>query len=118
MPWAVNDARDLGSVISGSVAVWLDSVGRYREGVIVHTPDGWQLTGAGFPPFPLVGDKGLAVARLTVADRWPVGFTVLELLDGTTVHLKRERSAPGMVAGHTLDGLAVAVPLSTVRLAR
>lgn len=118
MPWAVNDARDLGSVPSGSVAVWLDSVGRYREGVIVRTPGGWQLTGAGFPPFPLVEDKRLAVARLTVADRWPVGFTVLELLDGTTVHLERERSAPGMVAGHTLDGLAVAVPLSAVRLAR
>lgn len=118
MPWAVNDTRDLETVSSGSVAVWLDFAGRYREGVIVHTPDGWQLTGAGFPPSPLVGDKGLAVARLTVADRWPVGFTVLELLDGTTVHLERERSSPGMVAGHTLDGLAVAVPLSAVRLAR
>lgn len=117
MPRAVNDTRDLETVGSGSVAVWLDFAGRYREGIAVRTPDGWRLTGAGFPSFPLVEDGRLTVARLTVADRWPSEFTTVELMDGTVVHLERERSA-GMVAGRTLDGLTVAVPLSAVRLLR
>lgn len=81
MPRAVNDTRDLETVGSGSVAVWLDFAGRYREGIAVRTPDGWRLAGAGFPSFPLVEDGRLTVARLTVADRWPSGFTTVELME-------------------------------------
>lgn len=118
MPWAVNDTRDLETVSSGSVAVWLDFAGRYREGIAVRTPDGWRLTGAGFPSSPLVEDGRLTVARLTVADRWPPEFTTVELTDGTVVHMARERSATGLVTGRTLDGLTITIPLSAVRLAR